>query len=238
MNEVNNPLVVIHQPDFLPYLGFFHRLLLADLYIVLEQAQFVRGTKDSWTARDKIKTQHGERWITLPVQKAPLGTPICKIRLKQDVDWSRQHMAIYYENYRHAPYYRHILPHLETLYQDPPELLWEFNMRSIEMLAKLLDVERPILYSGRMNPEGKNNHLVADLVKKAGSHRYLSGTGARAYYDSAVYEQAGIEVVWQSFVHPVYPQQFEGFIPFLSTIDALMNCGIDETRRLLREECG
>lgn len=231
------PLIVIHQPDFLPYLGFFHRLLKADIYVVLEHVQFVRGTANSWTARDKIKTQNGERWITLPVEKAPLGTPICEIRLKKDVDWVGEHRALCWENYRKAPFYQEIMPYLEALYQNPPELLWEFTLRSIEMLADLLDVRRPMLFSGEMNPEGKSNHLVCDLVKKAGSHRYLSGVGARDYYDPAVFLEAGVTVTWQQFSHPTYPQQFGEFVPYLSSIDALFNCGILETRRLLREEC-
>lgn len=230
------PLIVIHQPDFLPYLGFFHRLLKADIYVVLEHVQFVRGS-NAWTSRDKIKTPQGARWVSLPVEKAPQNTPISEIRLKRDADWVSQHMALYRENYRNAPFYEEIMPHLEALYQNQPELLWEFTLRSIEMLAALLDVERPMLFSGEMQPEGKSNHLMCDLVKKAGSHRYLSGVGARDYYDPAVFLEAGVTVTWQQFSHPTYPQQFGEFVPYLSSIDALFNCGIAGTRRLLREEC-
>lgn len=231
-------LVVIHQPDFIPYLGFFHRLLHADLYVVLEHVQFVRATKASWTARDQIKTSQGARWLTLPVQKAPLGTPICEILLKNDTNWSAQHLEIIRQNYHKAPFFEDLFPDLQKLYKDPPPLLWTFNLRSIELLASLLDVKRPMLFSGEMNPQGKSNNLVADLVLKAGSHRYLSGVGAKAYYDPTVFEEKKIKVEWQHFIHPVYPQQFGDFVPYLSTIDTLMNCGINETRRILREECG
>ena len=76
--------------------------------------------------------------------------------------------------------------------------------------------------------------MIINIVKELGCHRYLSGIGARDYYVPELYEQAGIEVIWQAFEHPVYPQQYGGFIPYLSSIDLLFNCGIEKSRRILR----
>lgn len=75
-------LVVIHQPDFLPYLGFFDRLLKADIYVVFDNVQYVRGSR-AWTSRDKIKTKNGEKWITVGIQKSPYGSLIKDVLIQK-----------------------------------------------------------------------------------------------------------------------------------------------------------
>ncbi|MEI7605795.1 MAG: WbqC family protein [Rhodospirillaceae bacterium] len=227
--------VVIHQPDFAPYLGFFHRFLQADLYIVLDHVQFVTGTSRSWTHRDKIKTPAGEKWLTLSVRKAPLDTPINRVELSDAVDWAGGNLNLLRQNYRRAAFFGEIMPLVEALYRDPPPLMADFNLRSINLLADLFDVRIPQVRSATLDPQGSKNALLVDLLRKVEATRYISGVGARDYMDTAVFAAAGIEVVWQDFRHPVYPQQFEGFVPYLSSLDVLFNCGIDGARRLLRE---
>ncbi|MEO8389152.1 WbqC family protein [Polaromonas sp.] len=228
--------VVIHQPDFMPYLGFFHRFLEADLFVVLDHVQFVNGTSRSWTHRDKIKTPQGEKWLTLSVKKAPRDTPINRVELSDTVDWAGENLDLLARNYRKAPFYEDIMPQVEALYKAPAHLLGEFNLRSIEMLMDMLDVRIPLVLSSTLEPVGHKNQLLVDLLGKVGATRYLSGTGARDYMEPPLFEAAGITVVWQDFAHPIYPQQFEGFTPYLSALDALFNCGVDGARELLRRK--
>ena len=143
--------VVIHQPDFIPYLGFFHRLIHADLYIVLDHVQFAPR---NWTHRDKIKTASGEQWLTLSVKKAPRDTPIHNIELSTQVNWVQDHLNILHEHYRYAPYYQEILPHVQQLYREPPRLLADFTMLSIDMICGLLDIRIPRVYSSCLGPRG------------------------------------------------------------------------------------
>jgi hypothetical protein len=225
--------VVIHQPDFVPYLGFFHRLLHADLYIVLDHVQFVSKTSRSWTHRDKIKTPNGEIWLTLGIKKSLLGTPINQIELS-DTDWAANNLKLIHAMYRNAPFYAEIIPHIEWLYTNLPVKMAEFNMRSITMLMALLDIQIPFVYSSELAPEGSKNILLIDLLKKTGATHYLSGTGARGYMKQELFNAAGIEVIWQNFLHPTYPQQFGAFIPFLSTLDALFNCGSEGAQALVK----
>ena len=226
--------VVIHQPDFMPYLGFFQRFLKADLYIVLDHVQFVNGTSRSWTHRDKIKTAAGERWLTLSVKKTPRDTPINRVELSENVDWIGDNLSLLTENYRRAPYFAEIMPLVETLYRLPPRLLADFNLRSIDMLMNLLDVRVPMVLSSSLEPKGQKNELLIDLLGKVGATHYLSGTGARDYMAPDLFLDAGIEVLWQDFTHPVYPQQFGEFVPYLSALDALFNCGAAGARELIR----
>lgn len=226
--------VVIHQPDFMPYLGFFQRFLKADLYIVLDHVQFVNGTSRSWTHRDKIKTAAGERWLTLSVKKTGRDTPINQVELSDSVDWIQGNLNLLTQNYRKAPYYAEIMPMVEALYRSPQRLLADFNLRSIEMLMKLLDIRVPMVLSSSLEPDGHKNELLIDLLGKVGATHYLSGTGARDYMAPDLFRDAGIEVLWQEFTHPVYPQQFGDFVPYLSALDALFNCGADGARKLIR----
>jgi hypothetical protein len=227
--------VVIHQPDFVPYLGFFHRFLSADIFIVLDHVQFVTGTSRSWTHRDKIKTPAGERWLSLSVRKAPMGTPINQIELSDSVDWITANLELLKHNYRSAPFFEEVFPFVKSLYDHPPRLLVDFNLRSIELLMELLDVKLPWVLSSAMEPRGSSNEMLIDLLCKIGATHYLSGIGARDYMQLDKFVVAGIEVVWQEFKHPIYTQQYGSFVPNMSSLDLLFNCGIASSRQILME---
>lgn len=233
---MNRKVVVIHQPDFVPYLGFFHRFLHADMYIALDHVQFVHSNR-SWTHRDKIKTAQGEKWLTVSVKKAPRDAAINRIELSTETDWRQDNLRLLEQNYRKAPYYGELMPQIEKLYAQPLHLLSDFNMASIEMLMDLLDVRIPWVWSSSLDPAGAKNELLVGLLQKVSATHYLSGVGARDYFDPAPFEAASIEVVWQNFTHPVYAQQFGEFVPYLSALDVLFNHGITASREILRR-CG
>ena len=112
---INGKTAVIHQPDFLPYLGFFHRLLECDIFVILDTVQFVRGSKESWQFRDKIKTPQGPQWITVGVQKCPLGTLIKDVKLQTANSWREKMMHSISQNYRSSPHYKSIRPFIEEI---------------------------------------------------------------------------------------------------------------------------
>jgi hypothetical protein len=226
--------VVIHQPDFAPYLGFFHRFLSADFFIVLDHVQFVQHTSRAWTHRDKIKTPQGEKRLTLSVQKAPRDTPINEVLLSDATDWRGANLRQLEENYRKAPFFKDIFPEIVRLYRAPDTHLATFNQNFIEWLMDAFDVRLPLVRSSTLDPVGSKNELLVDILQKVGATRYLSGVGARDYMDVATFAAAGIEVAWQDFVHPIYPQLHGEFIPYLSSLDVLLNCGYENARKILR----
>lgn len=230
---MSKKIVVIHQPDFMPYLGFFHRFLHADFYVALDHVQFVYGSR-AWTHRDKIKTAQGEKWLTLSVKKAPRDTAINQIELSTDTDWRQDNLRLLHQNYHQAPYYAELMPEIERLYARPCNLLRDFNMALIEVLMDILDVRIPWVCSGDLYPVGTKNELLVDLLQKVSATHYLSGVGARDYFDPAPFARADIEVIWQDFTHPVYQQQFGEFVPYLSALDVLLNHGIRASRDILR----
>jgi len=226
-------VVVIHQPDFAPYLGFFHRFLHADLYIALDHVQFVSSSR-SWTNRDKIKTKQGEKWLTIGVKKAKRDTAINQIQLSVEVDWRSSNLCLLQQNYRNALYFSELMPWVMKLYSAPFTALYDFNMASIEMFMELLDVRIPWVWSSSLNPVGYKNAMLVDLLEKVSATHYLSGTGARNYFEPEPFASTGIEVIWQEFSHPVYTQQFGEFIPNMSALDLLFNHGITASREILR----
>ncbi len=231
---MNKKIVVIHQPDFMPYLGFFHRFLFADIYIALDHVQYVSSSSRSWTNRDKVKAPHGEKWLTVSVSKAPRATAINQIELSTAVNWPQDNLRLLDQCYCKAPFYKELMPQIEQLYANPGRRLCDFTIGSIEMLMDMLDVRIPWVWSSSLNPVGAKNDLLVDLLRKVAATHYLSGAGARDYFAPEPFAKADVAVIWQEFAHPVYAQQFGGFIPYLSALDVLFNQGIEVSRKMLR----
>lgn len=217
--------VCIHQPDFAPWLGFFHRLLHCDLFVVLDCVQF---TRRGWHHRDKIRTAQGAQWLTVPViKKSHYHQTIADVRIDNSRPWPAQHIGTLRSAYGQAPYFKDLFPDVEALYAKDWESLLDLNMAMIGLLSTALDVEVETVFASELDVAGSKNALLLDILDKVGADTYLSGAGARAYLDEGCFRDAGVRVVWQDFKPPVYSQRWEPFIPMLSSLDALFNCGAE-----------
>lgn len=228
--------VCIHQPDFAPYLGFFHRLLLADIYIVLDDIQFISGSRECWRNRDKIKTPRGEQWITLSVEKGPLHRNINEVLLSAQNDWIDKNINLLAENYRKAAFYDRYHPDIVGIYRGGHKRMMDLNMAFLKYFFEIFDIRIPMMLSSSLDVGGKRTERVVNLVKKVDGTHYVSGTGAKDYMDEndeRLFKEAGIVLEWQKFTHPVYPQLHGDFIPYLSCLDVLYNCG-PNSREILR----
>lgn len=215
--------VCIHQPDFLPYLGFFDRLLFTDVFIILDDVQFLRR---GWHHRDKIKTKQGESWLTLSIKKGDYYQKINQVLLGEDRDvWVPRNLNLIKENYRDAPYFDNYFSQIKDIYQLPLVKMIDINMEFLKFCFDAFNLQVNKIFSSDLNVEGQNNQKLINLVKAVEGTHYLSGTGARAYLDEGMFAQEGIVVEWQEFKHPIYSQLHGEFIPYLSCIDLLFNCG-------------
>ncbi len=215
--------VCIHQPDFLPYLGFFHRLLFTDIFIIFDDVQFLRR---GWHHRDKIKTKDGERWLTLSIKKGDYYQKINQVILNEDKDkWTKNHLNLLRVNYCNAPYFNEYFPKIREIYLSDFTKLADINMAFLQFFFELFDLKMKIVFSSELNVDGHSNLKLINLVKAVGSRYYLSGLGAKDYMDKQMFADEGITVEWQEFNHPIYPQLHGEFIPNLSCIDLLFNCG-------------
>lgn len=222
--------VCIHQPDFVPYLGFFHRLLTSQVYVVLDDVQFIRR---GWHHRDKIKTRKGEAWLSLSIQKDDFHQIIRNTRLSPGGEWIEENLNLIRENYLHAPHFGAAFADVERIYRAGHEKMIDLNMEFLRYFFDLFEIQAKTLFASDLQAPGKSTQKLVHLVQAAGGDCYLSGTGARDYLEEHAFQKAGIALEWQEFRHPVYPQQFGDFIPGLSCLDLLFNCG-PESKKILR----
>ncbi|MDF2592068.1 MAG: WbqC-like family protein [Clostridia bacterium] len=225
-------LVVAHQAEFLPYIGFFQRLLKANLLIIADSVQY---EKQNFQNRNRIKTVRGAKWMTASIIKHPVETSINQIFLSNTIDWRTEHLCLIRENYKDAPFYNQIYPIIVELYDYKCEKLVDFNINSIRKLCELLEINIDIILSSSLDVHGKKDDLIIDMLQKVGATAYISGDGAKKYSNPKSFEAAGINVIWQNFKHPVYPQVNGDFLPYMSSIDLLFNCGIQESQKIIRD---
>lgn len=221
--------VCIHQPDFVPYLGFFHRLLLSDQFILLDDAQFIKG---GWQNRDQIKSRSGPVWLTLSiVRKFP--QVINEVRLADGEQWIENNLNLIRDCYAKARCFDEIYPRIELAYRRGHERMVDLNLAMLELAFDYFDINMPVTYASDYALKTKSTQRLVELVGLFGGSTYLTGTGSRDYLDESLFQQAGIRVEWQRFKHPVYPQLYGDFQPMLSCLDVLFNCG-RESAAILR----
>ena len=170
----------------------------------------------------------------MSVKKCKRGTLINDVELSHNVDWKTDNLNLLQQNYYKAPYFNEIHPIIEKLYDKKHNRLIDFNVQSINMLCDLFNIKTEIIFASELGCNGAKNSLLVELLQKVKADSYLSGVGAKDYLEPEMFEKAGIKVIWQEFKHPIYPQLYDGFVPLLSSIDILYNCGIKKSREYLR----
>jgi len=215
--------IVIHQPDFLPHLAFFHRLYLADVFIILDHVQHV---KNGWHNRDKIKTSSGVEWLTIPVVRSGRSKQsLLDVNVSTTLNWRTKHMKTLEYAYSSSPYFHDIFPGITSIYEKKTDKLVDINMEFILYFINYFDIKVEIFSSSELCPEFQSNELLIDLIRKVNGKTYISGIGARSYMDEALWTTSGIELIWQQYEERPYPQLKGEFSPGLSCIDFAMNCG-------------
>jgi hypothetical protein len=217
-------IVSINQPAYLPWLGYFQRIAVSDLHIVLDHVQF---EKNSFTNRNKVRTAEGSCWLTVPVKTKGkfLELPINTLEIADDPRWASKHWATLRNNYAKAPYFAEHAGFLEEIYQRPWTRLMDVMREMTDYFLKALGIATSIQYSSQLKAEGKKDELVLSLCRGANAKVYLSGSMGRGYLRENLFADAGIRVAYQDYKHPTYPQSYPGFEAYLGVIDLLLNCG-------------
>lgn len=218
--------VAIHQPNFLPWLGYFDKMENCDLFVLMDNVQFDDG-KEGFQNRQKIKTPQGTQWLTIPTTyKRPQ-----KINEVGLADYNKKKKKILNTikvNYSKAPYFEKFYPSIKIIMEKDYDDLLQLNVGLIVCLKMLFHIETPLkLASSIDNAEGeKKEQWIIDICKKLGADTYLSGKGGcQSFINPEHFEKQGIKFEWQKFIHPVYQQLWGKFVPNLSAIDYLFNEG-------------
>ncbi|MBI3083963.1 MAG: WbqC family protein [Candidatus Omnitrophica bacterium] len=226
-------MVAIHQPAYLPWLGYFHKILQADLFVLLDTVQM---EKNGFVNRNRVWTPQGVQWLTVPVlMKGHTHSSLQEMRINPAASWKSKHLRTLALSYVKRPHYPRYAGDIERLLVASGEDLTPFLARMLAYFLEALGLkEKRVVLASTLAPEGKATTLLLDICKKAGATSYLSGVAGRDYLERKPFEEAGIEVVFQDFRHPRYDQGRPGFEPNLALVDALFNIGGEAVLELLK----
>lgn len=224
-------IVSINQPAYLPWAGYFDRILKSDLHIILDHVQF---EKNSLTNRNKVKTPQGWAWLTIPVKTKGKfkDCSIKELETNDTIKWPHKHWQSLLANYKKAPFFEKHKDFFETLYSKDWPVLNDILTETNTYLMKELGIETKTMSSSDLDPQKTKSDLVLELCQKVEATTYISGPLGRDYLDVGPFKQAGIEVLFHDYEYPDYPQQFGDFEPYMSVIDMLFNCGPESHERL------
>ncbi len=231
-------VVAIHQPNFFPWLSYFDKIIRCDVFVILDNVQFQKkgGT---WSNRVRILAGNKADWITAPLNRAYHGVKkISEIETDNSKPWREKIIKTIETNYGSAPYFGEVFPVLNELVRNHSDNLSEYNLNSIRTLCEILEIDTSKFErASELSVNGTATDLLINIVKETGATGYLYGRGAVNYQDNDKFNNEGLELIAQDFIHPVYSQfSSDEFIPGLSVIDSLMNVGIASGRKLLTIE--
>lgn len=217
-------IVSINQPAYLPWLGYFHRIAASDVHIVLDHVQF---EKNSFTNRNKIRTQTGWCWLTVPVKTAGKfgNLPINEIEILNEKKWAVKHWQSLRLNYSKAPFFEPHAAFFEDIYSRKWLKLADLTREITNYLLEAFGIARKLRFSSEMKVSGKKDELILNLSREVGATTYLSGPLGRNYLREQLFEEQGIAVRYDDYHHPTYTQAYPGFEPYMAAVDLLFNAG-------------
>lgn len=228
-------LVAIHQPNFLPWLGYFDKLARADVFVILDSVQFPRTSRGTWMNRVKLLVSGSPSWVTVPVVRAKTGVQqVREVEIDPTQRWREKLLRTIEVNYRRAACFDESFPLVQEVLAEPARNLADFNEAGVRRLAEALGLDtRRLVRSSALPPQSSGTDLLIDLTLAAGGTTYLSGGGADGYQQDDRFAERGVELLYQDFVQPTYPQIVAEPVRGLSVVDALLSCGTTGVRRLL-----
>ena len=228
--------VVILQPSYIPWRGYFHQIQKADLFVFFDCVQYDdRG----WRNRNKIKIGNDAQWLTIPVNSKgcqTLKTPIKNIPIVWDTPWNDKHLQTLLLNYNRAQFSDKYQPLLKEIYSRHDSLLSDFTCSTTEIIARELGIAHTkFIRSSDLGAEGSKTDRLIWILKKVGATHYISGPSAADYIEREKFEEAGITLEFMAYDYPQYPQLHGNFQPQVSVLDLLFNVGPDAGKYIWKE---
>ena len=229
-------VIGIHQPNYIPWIGYFYKIAMSDIFVFLDDAQF---EKNSFADRNSIKTPQGSCYLKIPVELPDgLQTKYNETRVKDELSWREKHLKTIDMNYRRAPFYQECMPFIYDMYQDKSSDIGSFNSNFIVQTAKKIGLQTNFRYSSEMRISGNSTERLKNIVLELHGKVYFSGFGGSKYQDESLYENNGIVLKYTNFEHPIYPQLWGEFQRNLSIIDMMFNVGFDMCKKIITKNRG
>jgi len=228
---MSNIIVGIHQPNFFPWLGFFEKISKSDVFVFLDNVQY---SHRSWTNRVQIVNQKKSSWITCPVKHTGKYQTIREIKIDDNQPWRKQITKIIKINYLKSDFFSENFQFVSDMIERQESMISGYNTKNIKAICDLLDIKTKFILQSDFSTSKKATELNIEITQYVGGTDYICGSGSRNYQDDKKFSENKIMLIHQDFVHPQYRQKSQSeFIGGLSVIDALMNCGIDGTKKIL-----
>lgn len=226
-------IITIHQPQYLPWLGYFDKAHQADIFVLLDNVQF---KKNEWQNRNRIRTPQGWQWLTVPVRH-DFGTKINEMKIDNRKPWRKQHQKALELNYSKAPFFDKYFAHFQKAFGQEWEHLSEINIYFVRLIIDLLGIKTKVVLSSEYETAEHKTLRLVDLCKYFNAKTYVSGEGGMAYLDEQQFKSEQINLIVQKYQHPVYPQMWMNkdvreFVSHLSVVDVLFNCGPESLDRI------
>ena len=230
-------LVSIMQPSYLPWIGYYHRILLSDLHIILDDVDIDKNSKTNFVSRNKIISHNGWSWLSVPIKtRSSSGTRLIRnIEIDNEQRWREKHHNAIRMNYSKTRYFADQQDFIDKMYSRPWHNLYSLTQHFNEHFLNLIGSKTEIVESSVISAKSKKSGRILELCQRVGATKYLSGPFGKGYLDLASFENAGVEVIFHDFKHPVYSQNKKEFVPNLSAIDLLFRAGL-KTRDVILGE--
>jgi hypothetical protein len=216
-------LIAIHQPDYIPYIGYFYKMAASDIFAFLDDAQFSNDNMHHW---NRIKTPNGEQRLKIPLDYH-FGDAINKVRTKDELKWKEKHLKIMELNYAKAKYFKDIYPVYREILLDSYTNLADMNIAINLYISKEFGIMKKYIRTSELNIQTVKEEKVIDICKALNGTEYISGLGARVYQKEENFIRKGIKLSYTDYQAFVYPQLWKGFLPNLSMVDYIFNCGFE-----------
>lgn len=234
---MNSKIVGVHQPNFLPWLGYFYKIYKSTDFVFLDNVQIETGSQQAYVNRTKVNSNTGELWLTCPISKenseSKLISDTCFV---SKFNWRKKILKTLFFNYQKSAHFKSIYPFIEDLIDKQENKLAIYNIEMIKSISNKLELETTFHIASHMNlkSDEKNQRLV-EICQQLDSVNYLAGKGGLLYQDKEHFIGNGIDIIPVNFTHPKYMHQLN-FIPGLSITDALFSVGFDGVRNLITDE--
>ena len=222
--------LVVSQPMFLPWVGLFEQVRLADVFIHYDDVQLPQG--GNFMSRVQLKTASGVSWLTAPIDRTKSGRLLNEVVLLSSKEWRDKHLRTIRHAYAKRPHFKVMFALAEAIYSKPIDSLSEFNITAIELIARWFCLSPRFIRSSATHIEGKSTERLIALCEAVECDVYVTGHGALNYLNPQRFEDRGIVVRYMDYKKMPYAQGYDDFIPYVSILDAIANCG-EHARDLL-----
>ena len=214
-------IVSIHQPAYLPWLGYFDKIIHSDIFIYLDTVQL---EKNSYSYRNKIKTPQGSTWLTVPLKmKGHTNNLIKDIVIDNSQQWKKKHLKNIFFNYKKSSFFDELYPKIENLYKTEFDLFSDLAHEHLLFWLKELNIDTKIVKSSDLDIDSKKSDLILDLCQNFQADKYISGVLGKDYLDEDDFKEKSVEVEYQNYQHPQYTQLHGDFLPHMGIVDFCMN---------------